>query len=71
LLGALMGNAGTAVSHETLLREIWGDEYVGEIQSLKVYIRRLRQKLGDDPRCPRYIQSDWGIGYRFIASHRD
>jgi len=70
LLAALMRDAGSVVPHQALLREIWGDEYSGDIQSLKVYIRRLRQKLGDDLKQPHHIQSDWGVGYRFSGSQR-
>ena len=67
LLEALMRRPGTALTHRFLLERIWGAEYQGDVQSLKVFVRRLRQKLGDDPEWPRYIQSEWGTGYRFIA----
>ena len=42
--------------------------YATEIQYLKVFVRRLRNKLGDDAENPRYIQTEWGIGYRFAAA---
>jgi DNA-binding response OmpR family regulator len=67
LLEALMHRPGTALTHRFLLEQIWGAEYRGDVQSLKVFVRRLRQKLGDDPERPRYIQSERGTGYRFIA----
>ncbi len=66
LLEALMRQAGTVVPHRFLLQQIWGEEYAGDVQSLKVFVRRLRQKLGDDPAQPRYIQTEWGSGYRFV-----
>jgi len=69
LLATLVRHAGTALPHEFLLREVWGPEYVGDAHYLKGIVRRLRQKLGDDPTEPRYIQTEWGIGYRF-AAHR-
>ena len=65
LLEALVRHAGAVLPHQLLLRQIWGEEYVGDVQSLKVFVRRLRQKLGDAPEHPRYIQTVWGTGYRF------
>ena len=70
LLEELVRNAGTALTHRTLLKKVWGPEYAGEIHYLKIVVRRLRQKLGDDAERPRYIQTEWGIGYRF-ASFQD
>lgn len=67
LLEALMRQAGTVVPHRALLRQIWGEEYAGEVHSLKVFVRRLRRKIGDDPERPRYIQNEWGAGYLFVA----
>jgi DNA-binding response OmpR family regulator len=51
--------------HETLLAKVWGREYVDEIDYLRVYIRRLRQKLERDPEHPRHILTERGLGYRF------
>lgn len=67
LLVYLIKNAGHVLTHETLLRKVWGPEYRQEIDYLKVYIRRLREKLGDDAQNPRYILTERGIGYRFAA----
>lgn len=67
LLEVLARHAGTALPHQFLLRQVWGPEYVGDAHSLKGIVRRLRQKLGDDADAPRYIQTEWGIGYRFVA----
>ena len=67
LLEALVRQAGVVVPRAVLLRHLWGEEYAGEADSLKVFVRRLRQKLGDDSARPRYIQTEWGVGYRFIA----
>ena len=67
LLEALVRQAGVVVPRAALLRHLWGEEYAGEADSLKVFVRRLRQKLGDDSARPRYIQTEWGVGYRFIA----
>jgi two-component system, OmpR family, KDP operon response regulator KdpE len=68
LLYHLVRNAGRVLPHATLLAKVWGREYRDEVDYLRVYIRRLRDKLGDDPHQPRYIQTERGLGYRFIAS---
>jgi len=65
LLYHLVSNAGRVVNHETLLRKVWGYEYRNEDQYLWLYITYLRQKLGDNPREPKYILGERGIGYRF------
>jgi two-component system KDP operon response regulator KdpE len=67
LLYHLVRNAGHVLQHATLLAKVWGREYVDEVDYLRVYIRRLRDKLGDDPDRPRYIRTERGLGYRFIA----
>jgi DNA-binding response OmpR family regulator len=67
LLEVLVRHAGTTMPHRFLLERVWGPEYVGDAQYLKVFVRRLRQKLGDDADRPRYIQTQWGVGYRFVA----
>jgi len=67
LLYHLVRNAGHVLQHGTLLAKVWGREYVDEVDYVRVYIRRLREKLGDDPENPRYIQTERRLGYRFIA----
>lgn len=67
LLYHLVRNAGHVLQHGTLLAKIWGREYIDEVDYLRVYIRRLRDKLGDDPDAPRYIRTERGLGYRFVA----
>jgi two-component system KDP operon response regulator KdpE len=67
LLYHLVRNAGHVLEHGTLLAKVWGREYVDEVDYIRVYIRRLRDKLGDSSEAPRYIQTERGIGYRFIA----
>ncbi len=68
LLYHLVRNAGQVLQHGTLLAKVWGREYVDEVDYLRVYVRRLRDKLGDDPDRPRYIRTERGLGYRFIAA---
>jgi two-component system KDP operon response regulator KdpE len=69
LLYHLVRNAGHVLQHGTLLAKVWGREYLDEVDYLRVYVRRLRDKLGDDPDHPRYIRTERGLGYRFIAGH--
>lgn len=68
LLEVLMRHAGTALPHDYLVTHVWGPEYAGDTHSLRVFVRRLRRKLGDDPAQPRYIQTDWHTGYRFVST---
>jgi len=63
----LVRNAGHVLQHATLLAKVWGREYVDETDYIRVYIRRLRDKLGDDPENPRYIRTERRLGYRFLA----
>ena len=67
LLYHLVRNAGYVLTHGTLLAKVWGREYVDEVDYLRVYVRRLRDKLGDDPDRPRYIRTERGLGYRFLT----
>ncbi|NLV70753.1 MAG: winged helix-turn-helix domain-containing protein, partial [Clostridiales bacterium] len=52
-------------SREQLLEEVWGYEYYGDIRTVDVTVRRLREKLEDDPSDPHYIMTKRGIGYHF------
>ena len=67
LLEELVRHAGTTLPHHVLLERVWGSEWDADPNYLKVFVRRLRQKLGDDAEQPRYIQTEWGVGYRFAA----
>ena len=62
LLRLLVAHAGKVLTHQFILREVWGVET--DIQYLRVYIRALRQKIEDDPERPRYILTETGVGYR-------
>ena len=66
LLYHLVRNAGHVLQHGTLLAKVWGRDYIDEVDYIRVYIRRLREKLGDDPDAPRYIRTERGLGYRFV-----
>jgi len=65
LLSQLVYNAGRVVPHQALLARVWGLDSQGDTVLLKVHIARLREKLGDDARSPRYILTERGLGYRF------
>jgi DNA-binding response OmpR family regulator len=68
LLTSLMRQAGRPVSHSKLLAQAWGPEYVDARNYIRLYIRRLRSKLEDDPDAPKMIVNERGIGYRFQPS---
>jgi two-component system KDP operon response regulator KdpE len=65
-LKQLVTNVNKVVTHRTLLQSIWGPEYSGEAEYLRVYINRLRHKLEADPANPRYLLTEPGVGYRFV-----
>lgn len=65
LMELLMRNPGHVYSRENLLNLIWGYEYQGEIRSVDVHVRRLREKLEKVPAQPEYIMTKWGVGYYF------
>jgi two-component system, OmpR family, KDP operon response regulator KdpE len=64
LLRVLVTHAGKVITHQHLLREVWGPGAVYETHYLRVYIGQLRQKLEPDPAQPRYILTEPGVGYR-------
>jgi two-component system KDP operon response regulator KdpE len=65
LLAYLVDNAARVVSYRELLEQIWGFEYIDDIDYLRVYIWHLRRKLEHDPKAPTYIMNELGVGYRF------
>ncbi len=67
LLACLLRRRGRPVNPREILQEVWGPEYGGEVHYVKNYIRRLRQKIEEDPSDPQYILTERGIGYRFVG----
>ena len=65
LLEAMVTNPGKLLTHQWLLRKVWGMGYGNESHYLHVYVRQLRQKLGDDAAMPRFIITEPGVGYRW------
>ena len=68
LLYHLTRNAGRVMPHRTLLAKVWGREYTSELDYLKVYIRRLRHKLGEEVDANIAIESERGVGYRLVPT---
>jgi len=66
LLSYLARNAGRVLTPDQVLKEVWGEDYLGEYHLLRVNIARLRLKLADDAREPRFIATRTGIGYMFL-----
>ena len=67
LLELLMRNAGSVVSRERLISEVWDTNWFGSTKTLDVHVSGIRRKLGDDPSEPRYLHTVRGIGFRFAA----
>jgi len=67
LIETLARHAGAIVPHQVLLERVWGKDYVHDIHYLKVFINRVRQKIGDDASYPRYIETRRGAGYRLAV----
>jgi DNA-binding response OmpR family regulator len=65
LLAVFVQHKGRMLSHEFLLREVWGTEYINEIDYLRLYVSYLRRKIEVDSTAPNFIHNEWGIGYRF------
>lgn len=61
----LMRNAGTVFSRDKLLENVWGYGYPGDIRTVDVHIRRIREKIERDDANPEYIMTKWGVGYYF------
>lgn len=68
LLQDLAKHPGRVLTHEALLRSVWGPAHLGQTEYLRVAIRALRQKLEEDPARPRLIVNEPGVGYRLIAA---
>ena len=65
LLALLAKNEGRVLTHQFILKEVWGMGYIDQTQYLRVFIAQLRKKVEDDPTRPRLLNTESGIGYRF------
>jgi two-component system KDP operon response regulator KdpE len=71
LLEAFVTNPGKLLTHQWLLRQVWGPGYANESHYLRVYVRALRRKLGDHASAPRLILTEPAVGYRWIGQETD
>ena len=67
LLSIFAKNEGKVLTHQHILRQVWGPGFIAETQYLRVFIANLRKKIEDNPNQPKYIITESGVGYRFIA----
>lgn len=68
LLILLFKNDGRVLTHQYILKEIWGQSYSEQTQYLRVFVAQLRKKIEEDPNRPKYIITESGVGYRFNTS---
>ena len=66
LLALLVRNEGKVLTHQYLLRAIWGPGYINQSQYLRVFIAQIRKKIEDDPNRPQHLLTESGVGYRFV-----
>ncbi len=62
-----MRNPNTALERSAILDEVWGSNYFGDVKIVDVNIRRLRMKIEEEPSNPRYLQTVWGFGYKWVV----
>ena len=65
ILAYMASHPGEVFTREQLLSYVWGEDYVGELTNIAVFIRKIREKIEDEPSKPKYLQTVWGIGYKF------
>jgi len=67
LLALFARNDGKVLTHQYLLRAVWGPGFINQSQYLRVFIAQIRKKIEDDPNRPQYLLTESGVGYRFIS----
>ncbi|MCL1883667.1 MAG: response regulator transcription factor [Defluviitaleaceae bacterium] len=65
LLEFMMNNVGKVYTREALLTQLWGADNTGDVRTVDVHVRRLREKIEENPSDPKYIFTKWGVGYYF------
>ncbi|MGO9833440.1 MAG: response regulator [Polyangiaceae bacterium] len=65
LLSVMIGTPGRVLTHQQILRQVWGPRHASEMNYLRVYMKRLRLKLEAEPTRPKYLVNELGVGYRF------
>lgn len=66
VLELLMRNPNKVYGRENLLKLVWGSDYPGDVRTVDVHIRRLREKIEDNPSEPKFVHTKWGVGYYFL-----
>ena len=61
----MVKNEGRVLTHQYLLKEVWGNSYSDQTQYLRVFVAQLRKKIEEDPNRPKFIITESGVGYRF------
>lgn len=64
ILSIMANRIGQVFTTQEIIEQVWGEDYVGEITSVAVFVRRIREKIEDDPSKPRYLTTVWRVGYR-------
>jgi two-component system KDP operon response regulator KdpE len=67
LLQILAQHAGNVVTHQQLLKEVWGQQHLNDTHYLRIFVRKLRQKIETDPNRPRILVTELGVGYRLAV----
>lgn len=67
LLELLVTNPNKVYSRESLLNLVWGYEYPGDVRTVDVHVRRMREKIESNPSEPKYVHTKWGVGYYYRA----
>jgi two-component system, OmpR family, KDP operon response regulator KdpE len=65
LLSFFLRSPGRVFTHQRILKHVWGAHYVGQLNSLRVYVKKLRHKIEEAPSRPKYLVNEPGVGYRF------
>lgn len=68
LLSIFIKNEGRVLTHQYLLKQVWGNSYADQTQYLRVFVAQLRKKIEEDPNRPKFIITESGVGYRFNTS---
>lgn len=64
IIATMSAHPGEVFTREQLTTEVWGEDYVGELSNVAVFIRKIREKIEEDPSNPKYLQTIWGVGYK-------
>ncbi len=71
LLQVLAQHAGNVVTHQMLLKEVWGSSHLNDAHYLRIFVRKLRQKIESDPTQPKILVTELGVGYRLVYGNHE